>query len=54
MLILEIDRKFRPDALLGEHRWSQILKAPAIEEKGLVSQVFYSFYSKMHELRDDG
>ncbi|TRM68818.1 hypothetical protein BD626DRAFT_579596 [Schizophyllum amplum] len=40
--------------LLGEHRWSEFLRKPKEEELEGTSQVFYSIYSTLREVRKDG
>jgi len=42
------------ERLLGEHRWSEILREPDAEEKKRVSQVFHSFYAKGRDAQKDG
>ncbi|KAF8159370.1 hypothetical protein B0H34DRAFT_400912 [Crassisporium funariophilum] len=55
MVLLEISKEFTDHArLLGEHRWSEMLKAPKDEEKPRVSQVFHSFYAKGRDAQKDG
>jgi hypothetical protein len=42
MIIIEVARSFtRWEALLGEHRWSEVFQNPAPEIKDRVSQIFY-------------
>lgn len=42
MIIIEIDRDFGEwNKLLGEHRWSEVFKKCAPEDKDRVSQIFW-------------
>lgn len=55
MILLEISKEFTEhERLLGEHRWSEILKEPDDEEKKSVSKVFHSVYAKGREAQKDG
>ncbi len=55
MMLLEVAREFEDSAsLLGEHRWSEFLKDPTIDEKGRSTKVFHSFYSRGREAQKDG
>ncbi|KAF7349447.1 hypothetical protein MSAN_01734700 [Mycena sanguinolenta] len=54
-ILLEIKHDYpEPERLLGEHRWSEFLKAPSEEEKSCVSQVFYCTYRSGREAQKDG
>ena len=55
MMLLEVSRDFEDYAsLLGEHRWSEFLKDPTIDEKGRSTKVFHSFYTRGREAQKDG
>ena len=55
MILLEVSKMFTDhERLLGEHRWSELLKEPSDEEEKRVSRVFHSFYSKGREAQKDG
>ena len=44
---LEVSKMFTEhEHLLGENRWSEMLKDPDEEEEKRVSRVFHSFYAK--------
>ncbi|KAJ6579949.1 hypothetical protein DFH09DRAFT_1076855 [Mycena vulgaris] len=43
-----------PERLLGEHRWSEFLRKPSVEEAGRVSQIFYCVYSTGRQAQKDG
>lgn len=46
MVIIEVSRDCPHfDRILGEHRWSEFLNKPSVEEKGRVTQVYYCTYS---------
>ncbi|KAJ7214993.1 hypothetical protein GGX14DRAFT_443565 [Mycena pura] len=54
-VILEISRDYpHPERLLGEHRWSEFLQNPNVEEAGRVTQIFYSTYSTGRQAQKDG
>ncbi|KAJ7076664.1 hypothetical protein B0H15DRAFT_925112 [Mycena belliarum] len=54
-VLLEINRDYpHPERLLGEHRWSEFLKKPSVEEAGRVSQIFYCVYSTGRQAQKDG
>ncbi|KAJ7142213.1 hypothetical protein C8R44DRAFT_657986 [Mycena epipterygia] len=54
-VLLEINRDYPyPERLLGEHRWSEFLKNPSVEEAGRVSQIFYCVYSTGRQAQKDG
>ncbi|KAF7304433.1 hypothetical protein HMN09_00845500 [Mycena chlorophos] len=54
-VLLEINRDYAyPEKLLGEHRWSEFLRKPSEEEKGRVTQIFYSTYSNGRAAQKDG
>ncbi|KAF7362683.1 hypothetical protein MVEN_00617600 [Mycena venus] len=54
-VILEINRDYpHPERLLGEHRWSEFLRKPSVEEAGRVSQIFYCVYSTGRQAQKDG
>lgn len=56
-MILEIDKTL-PRAtlagLLGEHRWSEVLKEPRDEEKDRVSKVYFCIYGTQRAAQKDG
>lgn len=56
-VILEIDKNV-PEAalkgLLGEHRWSEVLKDPREDEKERVSKVFFCLYRTQRAAQKDG
>lgn len=55
MILLEVSKAFtKHERLLGEHRWSEMLKDPNREEKARVSRVFHSYYAKGREAQKDG
>lgn len=55
MILLEVSKMFtQHERLLGEHRWSEILKDPDEEEENRVSKVFHSFYAKGRDAQKDG
>lgn len=55
MVLIEVDKKFpHNERLLGEHRWSEVLKKPTDEEKQRVSQVFHCLYTTGREAQKDG
>lgn len=55
MVLLEIDKKYpHNNRLLGEHRWSEILRNPSNEEQGRASRIFHSFYTTGREAQKDG
>ncbi|KAJ7791688.1 hypothetical protein B0H13DRAFT_2172855 [Mycena leptocephala] len=54
-VLLEINRDYpHPERLLGEHRWSEFLRKPSVEEAGRVSQIFYCIYSTGRQAQKDG
>ncbi|KAL0574387.1 hypothetical protein V5O48_007562 [Marasmius crinis-equi] len=55
MVLIEVDRSYADhQALLGEHRWKEILTRPSAEQKDRFSQVFYSTYASYREAQKDG
>ena len=55
MILLEVSKTFvEHERLLGEHRWSEILKDPNEEEDKRVSRVFHSFYATGRDAQKDG
>ncbi|KAJ7152826.1 hypothetical protein C8R46DRAFT_1120376 [Mycena filopes] len=54
-VLIEINRDYpHPERLLGEHRWSEFLRTPSVEEAGRVSQIFYSVYNTGRSAQKDG
>lgn len=51
---MEIDKRKKPDALLAEHRWHEVLKKPTPEDEHRVSRVYYSIYNHAREAQKDG
>lgn len=55
MVIIEVMREFdRWEALLGEHRWSEVFKNPRPENRDMVSQVFYCTYNTGRQVQKYG
>lgn len=54
MVLIEVQRDFPPDRVLGEHRWSEFLLNPSDEEQGRVTQIFHSLYSNGRDAQKDG
>ncbi|KAH6913896.1 hypothetical protein BKA70DRAFT_647472 [Coprinopsis sp. MPI-PUGE-AT-0042] len=53
-VLVEIDKKKKPDALLAEHRWHEVLKNPTPDDEKRVSRVYYSVYGHAREAQKDG
>ncbi|KIJ66077.1 hypothetical protein HYDPIDRAFT_87531, partial [Hydnomerulius pinastri MD-312] len=55
MVIIEINRDYQHfDRILGEHRWSEILRNPTKEEKERATQVFYCAYNTGRIVQKNG
>ncbi|KAI5889932.1 uncharacterized protein SCHCODRAFT_02630420 [Schizophyllum commune H4-8] len=56
MTLIEILNECRDigKLLLGEHRWSEMLREPTEDEKERTSRIYYSIYSTTREAQKDG
>ncbi|GLB37881.1 hypothetical protein LshimejAT787_0409320 [Lyophyllum shimeji] len=55
MVLIEVDKRYpHNERLLGEHRWSEMLKNPTDEEGGRVTQIFHCLYTTGREAQKDG
>ena len=55
MIIVEVDREAtRIESVLGLHSWSEFLLAPAAEEAGKSSEVFFCTYNTNKDVKNGG
>ena len=55
MIIVEVDREAtRIEGVLGMHSWSEFLLAPAAEEAGKSSEVFFCTYNTNKDVKNGG
>ncbi|KAL1738195.1 hypothetical protein HDZ31DRAFT_70273 [Schizophyllum fasciatum] len=56
MVLIEISIECQEigSRLLGEHRWSEMLRKPSDDEKERTTQIFYSIYHTLREAQKDG
>ena len=55
MIIVEVDREVtRIEDVLGMHSWSEFLLAPAAEEAGKSSEVFFCTYNTNKDVKNGG